>query len=36
SYGIVDDLRSHDIEVKYMGQPLSEHLKSDDWHVLTF
>ena len=36
SYGIVDDLRSHGIEVKYMGRPLSEHLKSDEWHVLTF
>jgi len=35
-YGVADDLRAMDIEVKYMGQPLSEHLKSDDWHVMTF
>lgn len=36
SYGITDALRSHGLEVKYMGQPLSNRLKSDDWHVLTF
>ena len=36
SYGIADDLRGHGIEVKYMGRPLSEHLKSGDWQVLTF
>jgi hypothetical protein len=35
SYGIADDLRSLDIEVKAMGVPLTEHLK-DDWKILTF
>jgi hypothetical protein len=34
-YGVSDDLRALDIEVKYMGQPLSDMLKSD-WKVLTF
>lgn len=36
SYGIADDLRELDIEVKYMGTPLSDHIKDDGWHVLTF
>lgn len=36
SYGLVDDLKSLDIEVKAMGQPLSEYLKDPDRHVLTF
>ncbi len=36
SYGIADDLRGFGLEVEYMGRPLSEHLKSDNWHVLTF
>ena len=34
-YGVTDKLRELGIEVKYMGQPLSEMLKSD-WKVLTF
>jgi len=36
TYGIAEKLRELDLEVKYMGQPLSDHLKSPDWHVLTF
>lgn len=35
SYGISDKLRSLGIEVKYMGKPLSDMLKSD-WKMLTF
>lgn len=35
SYGVSDDLRALNIEVKGMGRPLSDHLKSD-WEVLTF
>ncbi len=34
-YGVTDKLRGLGIEVKYMGKPLSEMLKSD-WKVLTF
>lgn len=34
-YGVADDLRAMGIEVKGMGKPLSELLKSD-WKVLTF
>ncbi len=34
-YGVADDLSELGIEVKYMGQPLSEMLKTD-WKVLTF
>lgn len=36
SYGIADDLRGHGLEVKYMGKPLSDFLKDDQWKVLTF
>ena len=36
SYGVSDDLAVLGIEVKYMGQPLTEMLKSDQWQVLTF
>jgi len=37
SYGIADDLRGIEgLEVKYMGEPLSEFLKSDEWEVITF
>ena len=36
SYGVSDDLTALGIEVKYMGQPLTEMLKSDQWQVLTF
>ncbi|MBW8017649.1 MAG: DsrE family protein [Planctomycetes bacterium] len=35
SYGVSDELASLGIEVKYMGAPLSEMLKSG-WKVLTF
>ncbi|MHC4069986.1 MAG: DsrE family protein [Planctomycetota bacterium] len=34
-YGVADDLSALGIEVKYMGQPLSDMLKTD-WKVLTF
>jgi hypothetical protein len=34
-YGVADDLRAMGIEVKGMGKPLSDLLKSD-WKVLTF
>jgi len=36
SYGVLDDLTVLGIEVKYMGQPLTEMLKSHQWQVLTF
>ncbi len=35
SYGVADVLAGLGIEVKYMGQPLTEMLKGD-WKVLTF
>jgi hypothetical protein len=35
SYGVSDLLREMDIEVKAMGEPLSDLLKSD-WEMLTF
>lgn len=34
-YGIVDDLKNLNIEVKGMGVPLSNYLK-EGWHTLTF
>ncbi len=34
-YGVADDLRAMGIEVKAMGKPLSDLLKSE-WKVLTF
>lgn len=34
-YGVSDQLAALGIEVKYMGQPLSDMLKTD-WKVLTF
>ena len=36
SYGVSDDLAALGIEVKYMGQPLTRMLKSDQWETLTF
>ncbi len=35
SYGVTETLRSLDIEVKPMGRPLTDMLRSD-YHVLTF
>jgi hypothetical protein len=35
NYGVVDALKKLDIDVKPMGEPLSQRLKSD-WKVLTF
>jgi hypothetical protein len=36
SYGVTDDLRAMDIEVKPMGAPLTRLLKASEWEVLTF
>ncbi len=36
SYGITETLREMDIEVKYMGVPLSDFLKNAQWEVMTF
>jgi hypothetical protein len=35
NYGVVDALKTLDIDVKGMGEPLSDRLKSG-WKVLTF
>jgi hypothetical protein len=34
-YGVDDDLKELDLDVKGMGKPLSDRLK-DDWKVITF
>jgi hypothetical protein len=34
-YGVDDDLKKLDLDVKGMGKPLSDRLK-DDWKVITF
>jgi len=37
SFGIADDLRKiPGVQVKYMGKPLSNFLKDDQWKVITF
>ena len=36
SYGVSDILRKLGVKVKYMGQPLTQMLKADDYEVLTF
>lgn len=37
SYGIAEDLRAiPGVEVRYMGGPVSEFLKSEEWEVVTF
>jgi len=36
SYGVTEELRAMDIEVKPMGAPLTGLLKASDWEVLTF
>lgn len=36
SYGVADALRETGMEVKYMGRPLTEWLKSDDVAVMTY
>lgn len=36
SYGVSDKLASLGIEVRYMGVPLTQILKSSDWELLTF
>lgn len=37
SYGIAEDLRAiPGVEVRYMGRPVSEFLKSEEWEVVTF
>lgn len=35
-YDVSDDLAAMGIDVKYMGQPLTEALKSPEWKVVTF
>jgi hypothetical protein len=35
-FGIADDLREAGLEVRYMGQPLTQWLKADDWEVMTY
>jgi len=35
SYGVSEELEALGVEVKYMGQPLTEMLKGD-WEVVTF
>jgi hypothetical protein len=34
-YGVSDDLRRLDIEVKYMGKPLTDYLRNDNCRVIT-
>lgn len=36
SYGVTDQLRAMDLEVKGMGRPLTDLLQDDGWQVLTF
>lgn len=33
-YGVADDLEAMDIDVRYMGQPLTDYLKDDSIEVL--
>lgn len=35
-YGVVEMLRSYDIEVEGMGVPLTNYLKAKDWCVMSF
>ncbi len=35
NYGVVDALKGLGVDVKFMGEPLSQRLKGD-WKVLTF
>ena len=34
-YGVSDDLKRLGIEVKYMGKPLTDYLRNDNYRVLT-
>jgi hypothetical protein len=34
-YGVSDNLRRLDIEVKYMGKPLTDYLRNDNCRVIT-
>jgi hypothetical protein len=34
-YGVSDDLRRLGIEVKYMGKPLTDYLRDDNYRVMT-
>lgn len=36
SYGVSDELTALGIDVKYMGQPLTQYLKAPNWKTLTF
>ena len=33
-FGVADDLEAMDVEVRYMGEPLTDHLKDDSTKVL--
>ena len=35
-YGVSNDLEKLGIEVKFMGQPLTEYLQNNDYRVITF
>ena len=35
-YGVVETLRSYNIEVEGMGVPLTNYLKAKDWCVISF
>ncbi|MCP4726377.1 MAG: DsrE family protein [bacterium] len=35
-YGVADKLTELGVEVKYMGQPLTDLLKDSEWEVVTF
>jgi hypothetical protein len=35
-YGVTPALRDLGVEVKYMGQPLTQILQDDRWEVMTF
>jgi hypothetical protein len=34
-YGVSDDLKRLGIEVKYMGKPLTDYLRDDNYRVIT-
>lgn len=36
AYGVTDQLRGLDLEVKAMGRPLTDLLQDESWQVLTF
>jgi len=36
TFGIADELREAGLDVRYMGRPLTEYLKSPEWAVMTY